>query len=550
MNNYVTSINNLFFYGLPVPDNVQASWVNSTIHVTWNENYTPDIFFQIWSRVNNSYDILLGITPLGASSFSCLGDFTLHHSIYIVAFNDNGFSGKSKQIHLPYLLENNLPEVNTDSLGTASGNTPYQNSLIINNAITSGLYSKIIIGSNSLDIYLISQPILPNNCEIVVKCILKIMDSVVDPVAVNVVLNDTTVTVNDATKFHLGEYVAISDDVQFVEFGKHWGWSGKITNIVGNVITLDTIAPSNYTLADNAYIGTLQSVILIDTVSKNIISCDGGYIDGNKAGQILVHPTYKATNGTIVEAYKAGCGISVWKSLYTHIKDDVVVKNASMHGISFSSDFTGYLNQYIKLGSFKIYNSCEKGVHLKWSSNGFVDSPYIENCQYQDGFIFYSTNDNWFCGDITTNGCGRAGVSWNSTGNNCNINSVFAFNCTGYGLNISTNGINIKTVYLSNTRLRITNAVTGVNGVNIETLYIFNTVLPIGDPIALLQGNIKNINIQKMILSGNTGIGLQTLSFGGLFPESCVIYSGGVYNHTGLKKDIAVGTDIQLVGNW
>ena len=96
----------------------------------------------------------------------------------------------------------------TDFFGTSASNTAYENSAIINALITGGHYDKIIIGSSATDTYLISQPITPNNIEIQYNCILKMMDSVTDPLAANILEDATTFTATDATKFHVGEFVA------------------------------------------------------------------------------------------------------------------------------------------------------------------------------------------------------------------------------------------------------------------------------------------------------------------------------------------------------
>jgi len=149
--------------------------------------------------------------------------------------------------------------VYSDNYGTSAANTAYENTTILNSLIADSSVTKIIIGRDPTDVYLISQPISPNSgVDIEYNCILKIMDSVTDALAQNILEDATTFTATDASKFHVGEFVAVTDDDQFAFYGKLRGWGGKITDITGNVITLNTAAPYAYTAASNGTIATLQ----------------------------------------------------------------------------------------------------------------------------------------------------------------------------------------------------------------------------------------------------------------------------------------------------
>lgn len=438
----------------------------------------------------------------------------------------------------------------TDFFGTSASNTAYENSAIINALITGGHYDKIIIGSSATDTYLISQPITPNNIEIQYNCILKMMDSVTDPLAANILEDATTFTATDATKFHVGEFVAVTDDDQLVTYAKLRGWGGKITDITGNVITLDTKAPYNYTAANNGVIATLQSVILIDEASNVIIDQAGGYIDGNKAGQSLIHPTYKTTG--VVEGYTQACGISVFKSSYITITDNVVVRNASMHGISFSSESTADLNQYLTIGAVHVYDSSEKGIHFKWTAHGTLGDAVVDTCVWEDGIMFYSTNSDWVVGDVTTINCGRSGFVWNAASTGLTFSSVTTSGCTDFGFDCASQNV-IGGSVITSDRVRFNQTSPtggGCKNVVIDSIAITGSISAITTPTVWLYGGIDGVTIGSLTLNGCTGIGIRASVLSLLYPQNVVVNGGGIYTNTGALTDIQVGSDVTLTGDF
>lgn len=78
-----------------------------------------------------------------------------------------------------------------------------------------------------------------------------------------------------------------------------------------------------------------------------------------------------------------------------------------------------------------------------------------------------------------------------------------------------------------------------------------NTIQPIGDPDVLLYGKIKNLFIEKFVLSNSQGVGLRIEKslIAPFFITDSTIY-GGIYYHTGAKTNIDVGSNINLIGSF
>jgi hypothetical protein len=440
----------------------------------------------------------------------------------------------------------------SDDFGTSAAKTAYENSTIINGLVTGGTYRKVVIGSVASDVYLISQPIVPSNCDIDYCCVLKMMDSVTDTLAQNIVAGATTFTATDASKFHTGEYVCVTDNDQAVIYDLYRGWGGKIINIAGNVITLDTIAPYNYTAASTGRIATIQSNILIDSGSYVTIGSTGGYIDNNKAGQSAIHPTY-FVNGTIVEAYKQGCCIAGWKSNHVTIQDAVTVKNAKTHGISFSSDYVGTLNTNLSIGAVHVNDCHQKGLHFKWTNIGTLGNAVIDGSVWEDGIIFYSTNTNWTVGSVTCTNCGRTGFNWNSSNNTITIANITTSGCTDFGFDCGSKNLTVTGKITTSDRVRFNQAYPtggGVSGISIAEIDIDNCVKTAATSIVWFYGNVKTVTITKLTLDGCTGKGVVATVLSGGYPDDIRINSGGIYTHTGTKTDIAVGSDVIMVGDF
>jgi len=441
----------------------------------------------------------------------------------------------------------------SDDFGTLASNTAYQNSTIINGLVSSGLYSKVVIGSSATDVYLISQPICPDNIEIEYNCILRMMDSVTDILATDISAGALTFTATDASKFHTGEYICVTDDNQLQVYSTYRGWAGKILNIVGNVITLNVPSAYSYTTSANGRIATLQSVILISEASYVTISQTGGYIDGNRTGQAAYHPTY-FSNSTIVEAYSVACGIAGWKSSHVTISDGVIVRNAPMHGISFSSDYTEVLNQNITIGDVEVYNAHDKGMHFKWCETVSCGDILVDGVTWEDGIMCYAQNTDFTFGNITTNNCGRTGFGWNNVCVGLTASSITTANCTDYGVSIFgknatvTNIVTSDRIIFSDIYAAYTNG--GVSNVNITSIDIDNNISALTTPVVLFHGNVDTITIGTLTITGCTGIGVQATAYNSLYPETVVVNAGGIYSHTGALTDIQGSAGVTLTGDF
>lgn len=440
----------------------------------------------------------------------------------------------------------------SDSFGTSAAKTAYQNSAIINELVASGDYNEVVIGSSATDVYLLSQPICPNNVNITYNCILTMMPSVTDTVTANIATGSSTITVTNGAKFHVGEWVCVTDTNQFYSYGQYRGWGGKIIDITGNVLTLDSVSAYDYTTAASAYVGTLQSVILMDAASNVRIKQTGGYIDANRAGQISSHPT-RYLGGGIVEHYKMACGIVGYKSSNITLDSSVVVKNAPMHGVSFSSDYTDVLNKNITLGNVHVYNSHEKGFHFKWCETVRCGDLYSEVSTWEDGVTCYAQMTDVTFGNVTVKDCGRHGFVWNNVCTGLHATSVTATNCDVSGVAINSPDATIGSI-VTDSRVRITDVYgtyLQVKNINIGSIEITNSINAPTTGILEFVGDVSGIVIGSATLTGCTGIGINaTTGATSAVPTNVDINSGGIYTHTGTKVYLADGADVTLIGDF
>ena len=441
----------------------------------------------------------------------------------------------------------------SDDFGTSAAKTAYQNSAIINPLVTGGAYRKVVIGSLGTDNYFISQPICPNNCDIDVKCHLEMMNSVTDVLAADIVKTATSFTATDASKFHTGEFCVVTDDGQLFSYDVYRGWGGKITGIVGNVITLDTAAPYDYDASNNGRIATKASVILIDTASHvKVDVLDGGYIDGNQANQAKIHPTYWY-GGNEVEVLRMGMGIAVWKSSYITLTDNVDVRNGSIHGVSFASDGISAPNQYNTIGNIHISDCEQKGLNLKYCKYGTMGNVTAARCRFEDGIIFYTTNSYWTCGDLTVTDCGRTGFNWNANNHDIVVNKITTSGCVANGVDIGSKNLTITVGIFTSDSIRFNQANPaggGVSNVNIATIDIDACIKGLTTGIVWFYGGVKTVTIGTLTLNGCTGVGVKASVLSGLYPDDIRVNNGGIYTHTGTKTDIAVGSDVILTGDF
>ncbi len=451
--------------------------------------------------------------------------------------------------------ENNYVEFHSvaysDDFGTSAAKTAYENTAILQALFDAGVYSDIVIGTTATDVYLISQPLRPSNVNIKFNCICKMMNSVTDTLAADIVKGATSFTATDASKFHVGEQLCVTDDNQLQVYSTYRAWGGAVTNIAGNVITLDTAAPYNYTASANGRIATVQSNVLID--NTNFVTVDmatGVYIDNNRDGQAAYHPTY-LYNSAVVESYKQACGIAVWQSSYITLTDKVVVRDASMHGISFSSELTSVLNTYCTLGDVHVYNSHEKCFHFKYCKYFTCGDLYADGSTWEDGIICYALCSYFTFGAVTALNCARHGFAWNNSSTNCSLASLTTADCTDDGLFIMSPVFSCPSVDLGNCRFIINDSGTKQpTGIILGNITIDACLRDADQPVVWFYGGVGTVDIDSLTLTGCSGIGIKASAIGAELPVDVEVKAGGIYSHTGTLTSIAPGAGVILTGDF
>ncbi|MFN0080557.1 MAG: right-handed parallel beta-helix repeat-containing protein [Prosthecobacter sp.] len=180
--------------------------------------------------------------------------------------------------------------------------------------------------------------------EIEIHGTLKVADAVRSTLTADVVSGDTSVTVADASRFRVGQWVTVCDDSEknVHRQPRHYGETTTIKAIRGNTLDLGTklgvrYAKSRkeltgYTVARNAFVTTSHSAIVVEGVERVFIhgGAGRGEIDGNRTHQSATAPL--ATDDD-VEDLRANCGISVVSSSWVKV-ENLLLRDANLHNIA------------------------------------------------------------------------------------------------------------------------------------------------------------------------------------------------------------------------
>lgn len=186
-----------------------------------------------------------------------------------------------------------------------------------------------------------------NNTELEIRGTLKVADAIRSRLTADVKSGDSVITVADASRFRVGQWVTVSDDNDSLNHRvpRRYGECAPITAIAGNRITLKrplgvVYAKSRkqltgYLVSRNAFVTTSHSAIMLDRVERVFIhggsGKERGIIDGNRANQSATAPL--ATDDD-VEDLRANCGIGIVRSAWVKV-DNLLLRNANLHNIAF-----------------------------------------------------------------------------------------------------------------------------------------------------------------------------------------------------------------------
>jgi len=435
---------------------------------------------------------------------------------------------------------NLLDTVNSDWWGSASAKTPYENFAIIQPILNNSRYTKVTICDNPTDIYYLSQPIISitDNQDLDINCDLRPMEGLAGVVAQNIAAGATTFTASSAANFNEGEWISVTDDDQLQTYDTYRGWSGEILDITGNVITLDNPCGLTITAASNARFAHANNVVIVeaDSIDVNIL----GEINGNSINQYQYHPVRE---NPVTEQQRAGCGITFWKTAGGSINGKI--SNSLLHNCAVTGNAANDISGVIVKSGCDFSYGHDKNIVFKYADDIVIEGGRFNYAIWEDGVTFYSTcNDATITGDIECDSNARYGFAWN---NECtgliSSSTINASGNTDYGLIIRGGNSSFDTI-LTTDRILIDYDYTDAINFDANRIEITGCVKPLTTPIVWLHGNIQNINMDYLSITGCTGIGIVADELSGGFPDNVTINGGGIFSHTGDHVDIAVGSDV------
>jgi hypothetical protein len=195
--------------------------------------------------------------------------------------------------------------------------------------------------------YVLGSAIRPkDNTELEIRGTLKVADAVRSELTADVAAGATTLTVADASRFRVGQWVTVCEDNPKLDHkgGRRYGESVAIKSIAGNTLTVSAplgvlwakskFQVAGYAVARKAFVTTSHSAILADGVKRVYIhggKDSRGEIDGNRARQSATAPL--ATDET-VEDLRANCGIGIVHSSWVKV-ENLLLRDANLHNIAF-----------------------------------------------------------------------------------------------------------------------------------------------------------------------------------------------------------------------
>jgi hypothetical protein len=420
---------------------------------------------------------------------------------------------------------------------------------VIQAAIDDAYFYKIRIGYSKTETYTVSQPLIyPSNKEIIIDGTIILQAGQTSTVTADVSIGATSFSVSEPSKFKVGEWVGIYDDIQISGYDRLRASSGEITDITGSVITFDSVCTYNYLVSENARVSHANSVLLGVDVD-NVVIRGSGVIDGNKANQAQIHPV---RNVSVIEDQRSCCGIVAFRSTNITVTG-VTVQNALMHNVSVSS-LDGVLSA--KCFDIRLINVTTKGGgeknNLLWGvTRAWITDCYADGADWEDGINCYAFCTFIYITNFTATNNARGGVyitAWNSNG----LIQIDGLTTSGNGAGLWISGRRVNVTNFTNSDgIRL--APTGSNGasvINITNMITQGVSATSGSsryaPVACIYmlGGVKRINITNWTAESNSLPLVKTINDGTGSATNVKISTGGVYDHTGTVNDLAVGADV------
>ena len=427
---------------------------------------------------------------------------------------------------------------NIKSYGATEVGTPAANFAFMQAAIDSS-HRQVTFGKQG-EVYVISQPLmLKSDCTYVFDCEIKIKDGVETLLTGNTIVGATVFPVASVVGFALGEYVGIWDSAAAMGYDQRRATVGKIIDITGLNITIDSISGDAYETTQAAKLGHVQNCVIAYR-KENIKILGKGVINNNRDGQSYVHPTH--TIG-IVEYQLAGCGMTIYDCDYVEIDDTLLFKEAVQHNLAITGQGSGgYENTNITIKKLISQEAHEKNILCRYITGLVIEDIVVKDALFEDGIIFYSGVQNVTAKNIIATGNARGGFFWNSASNSNLVATGITTSGNGWGIYIQSKNAVISNVACGDACL----IAAGYAVSNLEINNItFTNVNSIKGYVIRITGGVDGVTFNNAVINGCSVVGIKCDSLvGGVDPIDVVFNNGGIYNHTGAKTSIEAGTDI------
>ncbi len=410
--------------------------------------------------------------------------------------------------------------------------------------------STIRIGHDREDVYFLSQPLIfKSDIDYIIDGTIKIQDgdTVLLTADTSIGENTLTIAIEDVSKFAVGQWVSATDDmVTFESAGTEYvrelqyGWGGVITDITGNVITLEGTCNYNLDVSENAKMGHSQGCIIIQN-AENITVSGSGLINGNRYNQIPVLPSTSLSLHGHWEHQRCAMSFVIWNSHYITL-DGLTIEDGRVHSLSISSVNLGgnkTWNSNILLKNLKVNTGHDKNILVR-----FTEYMTVKDCEstgnyetWEDGLIFYSDCEHCEVDGFIARTNKRSGICTNNVVNNISVKNIHTLGNstrTGNGVSLMGQFITAEDILVEDT-FAIGGAYTTTDlvatNIIVESNQLPRTTYLRHDRIVGITG--QRITLNNFIMRNSISkTGYDAIVIASTV-EDVEFNEGGVYNHTG-----------------
>jgi hypothetical protein len=416
---------------------------------------------------------------------------------------------------------------------------------VIQNIINNSNEGETIkIGYQRSEIIPISQPVyLISNRNYIIDGTLRIRDGAVVDLAENIAIGDHTMEVVDGSLFSVGDCVSATDDAIRVYRESSVAWSGYITEIDGNILTIEGTSNEPVLVANNGRVSHSQGCIVIQDQS-NIVVTGVGLLDGNRYNQAQVIPSTGLDLHNFWEHNRCGVSLAIWHC--ENITWAVDCKDGLIHTAAICSPnlvpAVPTRNKNITIRDCTFSNGHDKNILVRFTEDSLFENVTCEGFYtsvgntgtWEDGLIFYSDGYNITVRNFTAKTCGRNGFSWNSeNGSGLIADGITTIKCgTRNGTGID---VNCSDAVLSNLRIGDSIRIGGVY--TTENIVVNNAEI-------ICDSNLVYLPYDGMVIVHTPNVVFNNLTIRNsrsrfekpairITQSGAVFNGGGIYNHTG-----------------